>query len=89
MKEEEIYGYWKERKRGIEVSEGLAERAMIRIYEYEHVKGKGRFDVHGLIERISAHPWAIGGLVAAGAVIGLLRVAYGLLRLLGPCSYCG
>jgi len=75
MKRQEIYNAWKETKRQIDISEDFSRQMLNQIYRYEREKRKPLFDVDRLIERISAHPFAQAGLIAAGAVGGIVRVA--------------
>lgn len=83
MKRQEIYNAWKETKRQIDISEGFSRQMLNQIRQYEREKRKPLFDVNRLIERISAHPFAKAGLIAAGAVAGLVRVAFVICVFLG------
>jgi len=76
MKIEEIYKAWQEEKRQIEIHKEFSDEVMDRIYQYEREKRKSLFDIQQLIELISAHSLAKAGLVAAGAVTGLVRIAF-------------
>ncbi len=76
MKSEEIYNAWKERKSQIDIRENFSDELMNRIYRYEQKKRKPLFDVHRLIELISAHRFVKAGVVTAGAVTGLVRIMF-------------
>ena len=83
MKRQEVYNAWKERKSQIEISENFTDEVMNQVYQHAQKKRKPMFDVDRLIERISAHPLAQAGLIAAGAVAGFVRVAFVVCVFLG------
>lgn len=74
MKSEEVYNSWKEEKSQVDIRENFTDEVMNQIYQYERDKRKPLFDAQRLVELISAHPLAKVGLVAAGAVAGVVRV---------------
>ena len=76
MNPEEIYNTWKEQKSQIEVSKGFSSKVMSQIYQYEREKRKPLIDGHRLIELISTRPLGKVAVVAAGAVIGLVRITF-------------
>jgi hypothetical protein len=76
MKSEEVYDTWKEEKSQIDIRQDFADKVMNQVYQYAQKKRKLLFDVQWLVELISAHPLAKAGLVATGAVTGLVRVAF-------------
>ncbi|MDH4240681.1 MAG: hypothetical protein OEW48_14070 [Phycisphaerae bacterium] len=83
MKTEEIYNAWKEQKSQIDVDKGFSDKVMSRINQYERQKRKPVFDGHRLIELISTRPLGKAAVVAAGAVIGFVRIAYVIYAFLG------
>jgi len=83
MKTDEIYNAWKEQKRQIEVGKGFSSKVMSRIYQYEREKRKTLFDGHRLIELISTRPLGKAAVVAAGAVIGFVRITFVIYAFLG------
>jgi hypothetical protein len=83
MKTEEIYNTWKEQKSQIEVGKGFSGKVMSRIYQYEREKRKTLFDGHRLIELISTRPLGKAAVVAAGAVIGFVRITFVVYAFLG------
>jgi hypothetical protein len=76
MKIEEIYNTWKEQKNQIEVGEGLSDKVISRIYQYERKKRKSLFDGHRLIELISTRPLGKAAAVTAGVLIGFVRMTF-------------
>lgn len=82
MKSEEVYGTWKEEKNQVDIRENFTDEVMNQVYQYAQKKRKPLFDVQWLIELISAHPLAKAGLVAAGAVTGLIRLAFMIVVIL-------
>ena len=83
MKSEEAYNAWRNKKSQIEIGENFTKEVMNQVYEYEQEKRKPLFDVQRLVELISAHPLAKIGLVAAGAVTGLVRIVFMVCTFLG------
>ena len=74
MKLEQIYNAWKDRKREIETSADFTDAVMEQVHKFEDGRGRRLFDVNGLIELVSAHVVLKAGMVAAGAVIGVVRL---------------
>ena len=83
MKTEEIYNAWKEQKSRIEVGKGFSDKVIRRIRQYEQQKRKSLFDGHRLIELISTRPLGKAAAIAAGTVIGLLRITFVVYAFLG------
>ncbi len=83
MKTEEIYNAWKEQKNQMDMDNGFSDKVMNRIYQYEREKRKPLFDGHRLIELISTRPLGKAAAIAAGAVIGLLRITFVIYAFLG------
>ncbi|NIR07509.1 MAG: hypothetical protein GTN82_18970 [Candidatus Aminicenantes bacterium] len=83
MKTEEIYDAWKEQKNQMDMDNGFSDKVMNRIYQYEREKRKPLFDGHRLIELISTRPLGKAAAIAAGAVIGLLRITFVIYAFLG------
>jgi hypothetical protein len=83
MKTEEIYNAWKEQKSQIEICKDFSDKVMGRIYQYERKKRKPFFNGHQLIELISTRPLGKAAVIAAGAVIGLLRITFVVYAFLG------
>lgn len=75
MKSEQIYGAWKDRKREIETSADFADAVMEQVHKLEDSRWRRLPDVDGLIELVSAHVLLKAGMVVAGAVVGVIRVA--------------
>jgi hypothetical protein len=82
MKSDEVYESWRQEKRHIEVSQNFTDRVMNEIYELEQGRNVIQLKMNRLIELISSHPLAKTGLVAAGAVIGIVRVIIMILAIL-------
>ena len=82
MKSEEIYNAWKQQKSQIDVRENFANEIINRIYQYEQKKRAPFFDTQWLVDLISAHPLAKAGLIAAGAVTGLVRLVFMIIVIL-------
>ena len=76
MRSEEIYNTWKDKKHQIDVSDGFADKVMNRVRRYEQGKSEGLAGLRSLVDVISGHPLAQAGLVVAGAIAGLIRVAF-------------
>lgn len=83
MKTEEIYNAWKEQKNQMDMDNGFSDKVMNRIYQYEREKREPLFDGHRLIELISTRPLGKAAAIAAGAVIGLLRITFVIYAFLG------
>jgi len=74
MKDHEVYESWRQEKRQIDVSQNFTDRAMNQVYQWEQSRKSPRITMERLIELISFHPLAKTGLVAAGAVTGIVRL---------------
>jgi len=74
MKDHEVYESWKQAKSQIDVSQNFTGEVMDQIYAWEQSRKFRRFNVARLIELISFHPLAKTGLVAVGAITGIVRV---------------
>lgn len=83
MKTDEIYNAWKEQKGQIDVDKAFSEEVMSRIYKYERQKRKPLFDGHRLIELISTRPLGKVAVVAAGVLIGFVRITFVIYAFLG------
>jgi len=83
MKSEEIYNIWKKRKSQIEVSNTFSDKVMSQIFQYEQARRRPLFDFQQLVDTISGHTFAKAGLVAAGAAVGLVRLIFMILVILG------
>jgi hypothetical protein len=81
MKSDEIYESWRREKCHIEVSQNFTDRVMDEIYQLELNKNITQFKMNRLIELISFHPLAKTGLIAVGAVIGVVRVIIMILAI--------
>jgi len=75
MKTEQLYDNWKKLRSQIELGDGFIGDVMNQIYQYERLKRKPLFDVQRFLEFVSVHPIAKAGLIAAGAIGGLVRAA--------------
>ena len=76
MRSDEVYNTWKDKKHQIDVGDNFADEVMNRIRRYERDKSRGLAGLRLLVDVISGHPLAQAGLVAAGAVAGIIRVAF-------------
>lgn len=76
MKRRQVYDAWKQQKQQADCKPGFAEAVMNRIHEYERGRDRLSCRTHDLVELVSAHPLAQAALLAAGALIGLMRVAF-------------
>lgn len=74
MKKDEVYESWKQDKRQIDVSQNFTDRVMNKVYQWEQSRKSPQAIIERLIELISFHPLAKIGLVAAGAVMGIIRL---------------
>jgi hypothetical protein len=82
MKENEVYEFWRQEKRQIEVSQNFTDQVMNKVYQREQSRKKQLFTIERLIELISFHPLAKTGLIAVGAVVGIIRVIIMILSVL-------
>ena len=76
MNSDQKYRAWKDQKKQIEVSPHFAKKLMNRVRQYERAKRQPLFDVQQLLEFISVHPLAKAGLIAAGAIAGVVRLIF-------------
>jgi hypothetical protein len=74
MKSKEVYESWRQEKCHIEVSQNFEDRVINEIYQLEQNRNITQLKMNRLIELISFHPLAQTGLIAIGAVIGVVRV---------------
>ncbi len=74
MKDHEVYDSWRQEKRQIDVSQNFTDQAMNQVYQWEQSRKSPLLKMERLIELISFHPLAKTGLVAAGAVTGIVRL---------------
>lgn len=74
MKDHEVYESWKQEKHQIDVSQDFTEKVMNEVYQWKQSSKSPRFTMERLIELISFHPLAKTGLVAVGAITGILRL---------------
>ena len=74
MKDNEVYESWKQEKRHIDASQNFTEQVMNQVYQWEQSRISPLFTMERLIELISFHPLAKTGLVAAGGVMGIVRL---------------
>jgi hypothetical protein len=74
MKDHEVYESWKQDKRQIDVSQNFTDRVMNEVCQWEQNRKNPLLNMDRLIELISFHPLAKTGLVAAGAVTGIIRL---------------
>ena len=83
MKADEIYNAWKEQKSQIDVDKDFSGKIIKRIHQYERQKRTLLFDGHRLIELISTRPLGKVAVVAAGVVIGFVRITFVIYAFLG------
>ena len=74
MKDHEVYESWRQEKRQIDVSQNFISEVMDQINAWEQSRNFRRFIVARFVELISFHPLAKTGLVALGAVMGIVRL---------------
>jgi hypothetical protein len=74
MKDRKIYESWRQEKRQIDVSQNFTGRVMNQVYQLEQSRKSPLLKTERLIELISFHPLARTGLMAAGAVTGIVRL---------------
>jgi len=74
MKDCEVYESWKQEKSQINVSQNFTDQVMNRIHKWEQSRNISQLKMERLIELISINPLAKTGLVAVGAVTGILRL---------------
>jgi hypothetical protein len=83
MKENEVYESWKQEKRQIDVSSNFTGDVMNKIYAWEQSRNFRQFHVMKLVDLISLHPLAKIGLIAIGAVVGIIRLIIMINTILG------
>jgi len=74
MKDHEVYESWKQEKRQINPSQNFTDLVMNQVYQWEQSRKSPQAIIERLIELITFHPIAKIGLVAAGAVTGIIRL---------------
>jgi len=74
MKDHEVYESWKQAKSQIDISQNFTDEVMNQVYQLERSRNIPQLKMERLIELISFHPLAKTGLVAVGAVTGIVRV---------------
>ena len=67
---------WKEQKTKTQTCHDFGGKVMNQIHQYEQQRPKPLFDMNRLTEFISMHPLAKAAMVAAGALTGIIRIAY-------------
>ncbi len=82
MKSKEVYEIWKTGKRQIEITNGFSDKVIDRIREYEKQRTQYFFAVHRLIEAAFSNPLAKAGMIATGAIVGILRIVFLLYAIL-------
>ena len=82
MNSDQKYRAWTEQKKQIELSPHFAKKLMNRIHQFERAKRKPLFDLQQLLEFVSVHPLAKAGLIAAGAVAGVVRLVFMIVTIL-------
>ena len=83
MKRQEVYDAWKEQKNWTDIRQRFADDLVDQIYQYERKKNKPLFDYKRFTEIVSFHLSAQAALVAAGAAIGLVRLIFMFIVILG------
>ena len=83
MKRQEAYAAWKTQRKQAEATGDFTGAVMSKIHEYNRSRRSFRSDIEGLIDSILLHPLAKVGLVAAGAIAGVVRVIFMLYAFLG------
>jgi len=74
MKDNKVYESWRQEKHQIDVGQNFTDQVMNEVYQWEQSRKSQRITMERLIELISFHPLAKTGLVAAGAVTGIVRL---------------
>jgi len=74
MKDHEVYESWKQAKSRIDVSPNFTGEVMDKINAWEQSGNFQWFNTARFVELISFHPLAKTGLVAVGAITGILRL---------------
>jgi len=76
MKVDEIYRLWKDRAGQVKPLPDFRDGVMNRIYRYEAQRRTRLWDSDWLLDWLAGRPLVKAALVAAGAMGGLLRVAF-------------
>ena len=74
MKDHKVYESWRQAKSQLNVSQNFTGRVMDQINAWEQSRYFRWFNTARFVELISFHPLAKIGLVAAGAVTGIVRL---------------
>jgi len=74
MNDHEVYESWRQAKSQIDVSQNFTGEVMDRINAWEQSRNFRWFNTARFVELISFHPLAKTGLVAAGAITGIVRL---------------
>jgi len=74
MKDREVYESWRQEKSQIDVSRNFTDHVMNEVHQWEQSRKSPQLKMERLIELISFHPLAKTGLVATGAVTGIVRL---------------
>ena len=82
MNSDQSYRVWRDQKKQIEVRPDFEKKLMNRVHQYERGKRQPLFDVQQLLEFISVHPLAKAGLIAAGAIAGVVRLVFMIIVIL-------
>jgi hypothetical protein len=80
------YERWKARRAAIDCPHDFAEQVMRKVYRDIGTQAESPLRCAAMLARISRHPLARVGLVAAGGVLGFLRLAAMTQFLLGSGS---
>lgn len=83
MNAEDKYRAWKDRRREIRIADGFADRVMDQVLQDQRSRARPGTDSQRLLEFVSARPVVKAALVAAGAAVGLLRMALMIHMVLG------
>ncbi len=75
MKHEQLYDDWKKQRSQVEVGHDFTEKVMKQVYQYERRRKSSLFDIQWLVAAITAHPLVQAVMIAAGAIVGFIRLA--------------
>jgi hypothetical protein len=76
MNSREVYNAWKEKNSQIKVADNFADKVMTRIYQYQRLNTRTGFDIQHLVDFVSTHALAKAVMLAVGAAVGLVRIAF-------------
>ena len=76
MKSEKFYDDWMKQRNQIEIGENFTQDVMGQIYQYEQRRKRPLFNMEWFFEFVSANSLAKLGLVTAGVIAGLIRMAF-------------